>query len=150
MIDCPQLFDKLLQSSDFFDFDIFLFALLITRVSLWGTIKTKSEHWNSLSYRGLPYFFEVGSQTFRNDYEILRSQPQNSTSIVLWPQWPQKRHAQIFWKWPQSNANFPKINGMYESYVEVSLKPNVTSSEGCILSEDVQLTQDAFMNEIIL
>ena len=39
---------------------------------------------------------------------------------------------------------------MFESYVEVALKPNVTSSEGCILSEDVQLRQDAFMNEIIL
>ena len=45
--------------------DIFLFALL-TRVSLWGTIKrtNKSELWNRLSYRGLPYFFEVGSQTY--------------------------------------------------------------------------------------
>ena len=27
-----------------------------------------------MSYRGLPYFFEVGSQTFRNDYKISRSQ----------------------------------------------------------------------------
>ena len=52
----------------------------------------KSELWNHLSYRGLPYLFEVRSQTFRNDYKILRSQPQNSTLIVLWPQWPQKRH----------------------------------------------------------
>ena len=41
----------------------FLFAL-----SLWGTIKktNKSELWNCLSYRGLPYLFEVDSQTFRN------------------------------------------------------------------------------------
>ena len=46
----------------------------------------KSELLNRLSYRGLPNFFEVGSQTFW----ILRSQPQNLTSIVLWPQWPQK------------------------------------------------------------
>ena len=30
----------------------------------------------------LYYFFEVGSQTFRNDYKIWRLQPQNSTSIV--------------------------------------------------------------------
>ena len=47
---------------------------------------------------GLPYFFEVGSQTFRNDYKISRSQPQNSTSIVLWPQWPQKRPFLTFLK----------------------------------------------------
>ena len=48
-----------------------------------------------------------------------------------WPQWPQKRHTQIFWKWPQMIANFPKINGRYESKVEVALKPNVFSSEEC-------------------
>jgi hypothetical protein len=58
----------------------------------------KSELWNRLSYRGLPYFFEVGSQTFRNDYKTSRSQPQNSTSIVLWPQWPQKWSFVIFQK----------------------------------------------------
>ena len=46
----------------------------------------KSELWNRLSYRGLPYFFEVRSQTFRNNCKILRSQPQNSTSIVIRPQ----------------------------------------------------------------
>ena len=53
------------KSSDLFDFGIFLFAIL-TRVSHFGTIKktNKSELWNHLSYRGLPYFFEVGSQTF--------------------------------------------------------------------------------------
>ena len=43
----------------------YLFFALHTRVSLWGTIK-KSELWNHLSYRGLPYPFEVGRQTFRN------------------------------------------------------------------------------------
>jgi hypothetical protein len=43
----------------------------------------KSELWNRFSYRGLPYFFEVGSQTFRTDYKILKLQPQNSTLIVL-------------------------------------------------------------------
>ena len=58
----------------------------------------KSELWKHLSYRGLPYFFEVDSQTFRNDYKISRSQPQNSTSIVLWPQWPQKRPFLTFQK----------------------------------------------------
>jgi hypothetical protein len=41
------------------------FLHLLTRVSLWGTIKktNKSELWNRLSYRGLPYFFEVVSQS---------------------------------------------------------------------------------------
>ena len=37
---------------------------------------------------------------------------------VVWPrrpQRPQKRHTETFWKWPQINANFPKINGRYES-----------------------------------
>ena len=37
----------------------------------------KSELWNRLSYRGLPYLFEVRSQTFRNDCQISRSEPQN-------------------------------------------------------------------------
>ena len=60
----------------FWKFDIFIFAIL-TRISLWGTIKktNKSELWNRLSYRGPPYFFVVGSQTFRNYCKILRSQP---------------------------------------------------------------------------
>ena len=37
----------------------------------------KSELWNRLSYRGLPYHFEVRSQSFRNDCQISRSHPQN-------------------------------------------------------------------------
>ena len=37
----------------------------------------KSELWNRLSYRDLPYLFEVRSQTIRNDCQISRSQPQN-------------------------------------------------------------------------
>ena len=36
----------------------------------------KSELWNRLSYRGLPYHFEVRSQSFRNDCKRWRSQPQ--------------------------------------------------------------------------
>ena len=49
-----------------FDFVIFLFALL-TRTSLWGTIQktNKSELWNRLLYRGLPYIFWVKSRLFR-------------------------------------------------------------------------------------
>ena len=51
---------------------------------------------------------------------------------VVWPrqpQRPQKQHTQTFWKWPQINANFPKINERYESWVEVALKPNVVRRE---------------------
>ena len=33
----------------------------------------------------LPYLFEVRSQTFRNNCKISCLQPQNSTSIVIWP-----------------------------------------------------------------
>ena len=36
----------------------------------------KSELWKHLSYRGLPYHFEVRSQTFRNDCKSWRLQPQ--------------------------------------------------------------------------
>ena len=46
--------------------------------------------------------------------KILRSQPQNSTSNILWPQWSQKWHCQTFWKYPQINAFVPKIDGRYE------------------------------------
>ena len=55
----------------------------------------KSEVWNRLSYRGLPYLFEVRSQTFRNNCKISRSQPQNSTSIVIRPQQPRKVQVRI-------------------------------------------------------
>ena len=71
----------------------------------------KSELWNCLSYRGLPYLFEVSSQTFRNDCKISRSQPKNSTLIVLWPQ---KRPFLTFQKLRQINSFVPKINGSYE------------------------------------
>ena len=36
----------------------------------------KSELWNRLSYRGLPYHFEVRRKSVRNDCKISRSQPQ--------------------------------------------------------------------------
>ena len=55
----------------------------------------KSEVWNRLSYRGLPYFFEVRSQSLRNNSKISRSQPQNSTSIVIRPQRPRKATVRI-------------------------------------------------------
>ena len=38
------------------------------------------------------------SQTFSNDCKTSRSQPQNSTLIILWPQWPQKRPFLTFQK----------------------------------------------------
>ena len=51
---------------------------------------------------------------------------------VVWPRRPQrprKRLVKIFWKLPQNNANFPKINGRFESLGEVAFKPNTLSSE---------------------
>ena len=90
------LYDKLLQSSD-----LFVFFIVPQRLTLVGNAKrklsksNKSELWNHLSCRSLPYFFEVGSQILKNDYKILRSQPKNSTAIILWPQWPRKKHFEI-------------------------------------------------------
>jgi hypothetical protein len=55
----------------------------------------KSELRNRLSYRGLSYLFEVRSQTFRNYCKISRSQPQNSTLIVIRPQRPRKATVRI-------------------------------------------------------
>ena len=58
---------------------------------------------------------------------------------VVWPrqpQRPQKRPMEIFWKWPQINANFPKIYGRYKFLGEVAFKPNVLrSEEWCINKE---------------
>ena len=69
----------------------FLLHYLQEYSKIWNIEKSnKSELWNHLSYRGLPYLFEVMSQTFRNNCKISRSQPHNSTSIVILPQWPWK------------------------------------------------------------
>ena len=93
------LYDKQFQSSDLFVFFIVPQKLTFISIAKRKISKSKkSELWNHLSYEGLPYFFEVGSQTFRNDCKISRSLPQNSTGIILWPQWHQKQHTQIFWK----------------------------------------------------
>ena len=67
--------DKWFQSSDLFDFDIFLFALL-TSVSLWGTIKKTNK----------PEFWNFSRLAAKLDYNISRLQLQNSILIVLWPQ----------------------------------------------------------------
>ena len=68
----------------------FLLHYLQVYSKIWNIEKSnKSELWNRLSYRGLPYHFEVRSQSFRNDCQISRSQPQNleadfhSTSIYF-------------------------------------------------------------------
>ena len=74
----------------------FLLHYLQEYSKIWNIAKSnKSELWNNLSYRGLPYLFEVRSQTLRNNCKILRSQPQNSTSIVIWPQRPRKAQVRI-------------------------------------------------------
>ena len=66
-----------------FDF-AFIFYCTLVSITKGNTVKSnKSELWNFLSFRGLPYLFEVRSQTFRNNCKILRLQPQNSTSIVI-------------------------------------------------------------------
>ena len=58
----------------------FLLHYLQEYSKIWNIAKSnKSELWNRLSYRGLPYLFEVGSQSFRNDCKLSRSQPRNST-----------------------------------------------------------------------
>ena len=44
----------------------------------------KSELWNRLSYRGLIYHYEVRSQSFRNNCQISRSQPQNLEADFHW------------------------------------------------------------------
>jgi hypothetical protein len=46
----------------------------------------KSELWNCLSYRGLPYLFEVWIQIFIVGWNFLKKLDQNSTSNVIWPQ----------------------------------------------------------------
>ena len=67
-------------------------------ISLTSTIISRgSEHWNRLSYRGLPYLFKGRSQTFRNNCKISRSQPENSTFFIIRPQQPRKTKVRI-WK----------------------------------------------------
>ena len=74
----------------------FLLHYLQEYSKIWNIAKSnKSELWNRLSYRSLPYLFEVRSQTLRNNCKISRSQPQNSTSIVIRPQRPRKATVRI-------------------------------------------------------
>ena len=56
--------------------DVLIFFIVPQRLTLVSIAKrkisksNKSELWNRLSYRGLSYFFEVGSETFRNYCKI--------------------------------------------------------------------------------
>ena len=92
-----------------FDFNIFLFALLISVCNcLWGTIKNtnKSELLNCSSFKSLPYLFKVGSLTFRNfnlDCPL--------TSMAS------KRLCQIFQKKHQIAAFLPTIDITYIIYI---------------------------------
>ena len=83
----------------------FLLNYLQEYSKIWNIAKSnKSELWNHLSYRGLPYLFD------------------------LWPQWPQKQLCQIFLKMHQIAAFFPRINMTYillEGFFEVD--PNISS-----------------------
>ena len=55
----------------------FLLHYLQVYSKIWNIEKSnKSELWNRLSYRGLPYHFEVRRKSVRNDCKISRSQPQ--------------------------------------------------------------------------
>ena len=63
------------------------FFIVPQRLTLVSNAKTKisksnkSELWNRLTYRGLPYVFNVGRQTFKNDYQILRLRPRKFVII---------------------------------------------------------------------
>ena len=52
------------------------YCTLVSNVKGNVTKSNKSELWNRLSYRGLPYHFEVRRKSVRNDCKISRSQPQ--------------------------------------------------------------------------
>ena len=74
--------------------------LTITRSSHMSLINeiaksNKSEICNRLSHKGLHYHFKVRSQTLRNNCKISRSQPQYSTSIVIWPQRPRRAQVRV-------------------------------------------------------
>ena len=49
----------------------------------------KSELWNYLTYRGLPYIFEVGSSISYNRYKKSETKSQNSTSNIHHPEGPE-------------------------------------------------------------
>ena len=67
----------------------------------------KSDLWNRLSYRILPYLLKVRNQTFRNNFKISKWQPQNSTLIVIRLQQPRKAQMRIFFKMSWNNSISP-------------------------------------------
>ena len=77
----------------------------------------KSELWNHLSYRGVPYRFEVRSQTFRKNCKTLRSQPQNPTSIVIGPQRPWKAQVRVLKKCPVSPIDAKNSFGFFVQFL---------------------------------
>ena len=68
---------------------LYLVQNYLVNLFSWRTIRIKKLFKRFYKYRGLPYLFEVRRQKFRNDCQILRSQPQNleakchSTSTTL-------------------------------------------------------------------
>ena len=55
----------------------FIFYCTLVSIAKGNIAKSnKSEFWNPLSYRGLPYHFEVRRKSFRNDCKSWRLQPQ--------------------------------------------------------------------------
>ena len=100
-----QLFQKvwLLTSSSkvliYLNLLYFIFYCTLVSIVKGNIAKSnKSELRNCLSYKGLPYLFEVRCQTFSNNCKILRSQPQDSTSIIIRPYLPRKAQVRIFKK----------------------------------------------------
>ena len=76
---------------------IFVFFIVPQRLTLLSNAKRKI----SKSNFGTIWHIEINltfSRLAAKLSEISRSQPQNSTSNILWPQWPQKRPFQTFWK----------------------------------------------------
>ena len=70
----PKLQKIRFQSSDLFDFAIIhILCSLVNNAKGCIEKSNKSALWKCLSYRGLPYLFEVRSQTFRNNCKILTS-----------------------------------------------------------------------------
>ena len=75
---------------------------------IWNIAKSnKSELWNRLSYRGLPYLFEVRSQTLKNNVTLSRSRPQNLTNRGHLTSMTSKGHSENLKKMSWDNPVFP-------------------------------------------
>ena len=86
----------------------FLLHYLQEYSKIWNIEKSnKSELWNRLSYRGLPYLFEVRSQTLKNNVTLSRSRPQNLTNRGHSTSMTSKGHSENFKKMSWDNPVFP-------------------------------------------